>query len=178
MASQQPWYADQDRGGSLLRITLRLTRRSPEVNSDLEIQRQDSRNQMREDLPVPGQRTPDHGGSSRRSGERPFGGTFFGTCETCDQAVGENDTRCSGCNQRSHNDCRDQVKLGEKFRIEMCYMCINHVKHELRKARVARAFQERNEDYWFQSILNYIYGELRIWSVQDLEFWITYKSFF
>ena len=79
MTSQTPWYTDQDRGGSFLRRTLRLTRRSPEVNSDFEIQGQDSRNQMREDLPVPGQRIPDHRGSSRRSGERPCSGTFLGT---------------------------------------------------------------------------------------------------
>ena len=130
MASQAPWYADQERGETLFS-------RTRGFNSDSE----NRRSPGIEELSVPDRSMPEHRGSFRRSGERPHIWRDFGVCETCEQAVEENDTRCSGCNQRSHDECRGQVKLGEKFRTEMCYMCINYVKHELRKARAARAFQ-------------------------------------
>ena len=74
MTSRQPWYTDQERGGSVFRRPLGLTGRSPEVNSDLGFQRQDSRSQLRENLAVSSQRTPEQRVSTRRNGERPFFG--------------------------------------------------------------------------------------------------------
>ena len=136
MASRVPWDADQDRGENMFS-------RTRGVNRDSERRRR---------------------GSSRRSGDRPNFNIWgsYDVCTTCDTVVRENGTRCSGCDRRSHDHCRDEMTLGENYRIDMCYVCIAHVKHALRKARAIGAFQRRNEDDWFKDILDYVWADVPI----------------
>ena len=70
MTSPQPWYADQESGSSLFRRVLGLIRKSPAVSGELDFQGQDSLGQLRENLAVSSQRTPEQRASTRRTGER------------------------------------------------------------------------------------------------------------
>ena len=154
MTSRTPWYEDQARGESIFRRTLGSTRRSSEVNAELEHQGptgDDARDQPHQDVAVSSRRTPEQRASTRRTGVRPS----FWMCETCEQPVEETDAVwCSGCNQGIHRECQEQLDIGESHHIEMCFLCTIQVTHGLRKARAARIFQGWNEDDWFQGLLD------------------------
>ena len=79
------------------------------------------------------------------------------TCETCKQAVSlEFAVTCCGCNQGTHTECHTTMVIGERFHMNMCFCCTNHVRHFL---RVSRGFEQRSfhtwrEDEWFRTVLN------------------------